>query len=736
MKRFIYAFISLLLLAAVAMLPAWKTQAASTNLIKNPGAETSLNGQPANWKSNKWGTNTATLSYKNEGYTGTKSLYAAITKYTNGDAKWRPEAVSVKPNTTYIYTDYYKSNVVTDLTAEFTSTAGTLSYAFITDVPVASNWRQIRAEFTTPANVSKMSMLHLIERVGTLQTDDFSLVEKESTPAPDPEPNPTPATNLISNPSMETPQSGTTALPAGWLNNAWGTNNASFSYATTGRTGAKSVTVNISSYTDGDAKWYASPVSVTPGKSYTYSDYFKANVPTRVVAAFIDASGTYSYLELPAAVASPNAWTQYRTTVAVPAGAIKVTFFHVLDRIGTLSIDDVSLSETTVTPTAPGTIPNGSFEEISGTGPANWNASAWGNNTAIHEYMNEGRTGSKSAKVTISNYVDGDAKWFANPITSLTPGKAYRFTAWYKTNTTPKAVAMFTKQDGSVRYFGMPNPEPAANSTTVWQQYTDTFIVPQDVVSVSTFLFIAGNGWLQTDDYGLGAYTPVGFNQPLVTLTFDDGEEDNVSTMLPILKKYGFKSTQCYATEHIEGGDHVTPEQAAANVQNVKTILADGHELCSHTVTHPFLSQVSATQLQHELQHSRDYLARTFGRSVPNFASPYGDYNQTVNAEIKKLYGSHRTVNEGYNSKDNFDAYRLRVQNIFSTTKASEVQAWVERAKADKTWLILVYHRVANDPGTYDSYVADFDAQMAAIKASGVQVKTMAEALAITRAQL
>ena len=127
---------------------------------------------------------------------------------------------------------------------------------------------------------------------------------------------------------------------------------------------------------------------------------------------------------------------------------------------------------------------------------------------------------------------------------------------------------------------------------------------------------------------------------------------------------------------------------------------------------------------------------KPFGRSVPNFASPYGDYNQTVNAEIKKLYGSHRTVNEGYNSKDNFDAYRLRVQNIFSTTKASEVQAWVERAKADKTWLILVYHRVANDPGTYDSYVADFDAQMAAIKASGVQVKTMAEALAITRAQL
>jgi peptidoglycan/xylan/chitin deacetylase (PgdA/CDA1 family) len=736
MKRLGYLFLSLLLLAVMAFTPVSTVFAADTNLLANAGVETAAGSLPANWKADKWGTNTTTMTYKNTGHSSAKSLYINVTSYTSGDAKWVADAVTVKPNTTYVYTDYYQSNVATELDVEFTSATGTMSYGFIASVPASTSWKQVTAEFTTPADVSKLSVLHLIDRVGTLETDDFTLTEKTTTPTTPTNPT-TPTTgNLIANPSMETAQTGTTALPENWLNNAWGTNDAAFSYATTGRTGTKSVTINISKYTDGDAKWYASPIAVTAGKSYTYIDYFKSDVPTHVFAAYENAAGAYSYVELASAIASGDTWMQYRTDLTVPAGAVKVTFYHVLDRVGTLSIDDVSLTETTVTPPAAGTVPNGSLEDIAGTGPAAWVSSNWGSNTATHQYMSEGRTGSKSVKVTVSNYVNGDAKWYFNPITTLTPGKAYRFTAWYKTNTTPHAVAMFTKKDGSVRYFGMPNPEPAANGASVWQKYSDTFIVPSDVVSVSALMFVSSNGWLQTDDYSFASYTPIGFNQPMVSLTFDDGEEDNVTTMLPILKQYGFKSTQCFATEHLEGGDHVTPEQAVANVQNVKKILADGHELCSHTVTHPMLSTVSATQLQYELQHSKEYLERTFARKVPNFATPYGDYNQTVNAAIMKLYGSHRTVNEGYNSKDNFDGSRIRVQNMLSTTTLAEYQGWLAQAKKDKTWLVLVYHRVADDPGPYDTKIADFKAQMAALKASGIPVKTMAAALTTVKSQL
>ena len=154
-----------------------------------------------------------------------------------------------------------------------------------------------------------------------------------------------------------------------------------------------------------------------------------------------------------------------------------------------------------------------------------------------------------------------------------------------------------------------------------------------------------------------------------------------------------------------------------------------GHEICSHTVSHPFLTTLTPTQLVFELQHSKQVLETVTGQPVRNFASPYGDYSQSVNNEIRNYYQSHRTVDEGYNSKDNFDAYRLRVQNIFNTTTVGELQAWINQAKATNTWLILVYHRVAADAGRYDSYPADFAAQLNVINQSGITVKTYNDAL-------
>jgi len=278
----------------------------------------------------------------------------------------------------------------------------------------------------------------------------------------------------------------------------------------------------------------------------------------------------------------------------------------------------------------------------------------------------------------------------------------------------------------------MPQPFPASNASTVWQKYTETFTVPAGTVSVSPFLFIAANGFLSVDDVNVEAYTPTGFTRPLVTLTFDDGHEDNAATALPVMNARSLKSTQCFATQYIQ--DNAAAQQAVATFQN------SGHEICSHTITHPFLTSLTATQLTTEVKNSQTYLKTLTGAPVKNFASPYGDYNQAVNTELKKYYRSHRTVDEGYNSKDNFDAYRVRVQNMKNTTTLAEYQSWIDQAKATNTWLVLVYHRVpvtgATDVEEFDTPFADFTPQMDALVASGVTVKTYDAALDELTAQL
>jgi hypothetical protein len=83
----------------------------------------------------------------------------------------------------------------------------------------------------------------------------------------------------------------------------------------------------------------------------------------------------------------------------------------------------------------------------------------------------------------MAGYTDGDAKWFFDPIKTLTPGQQYRFSVNYKGSVIGHPVAMFLKADGTEQYFGM--PVPLSTSTTAWQSYSDTFSVPTDAAPVS-----------------------------------------------------------------------------------------------------------------------------------------------------------------------------------------------------------------------------------------------------------
>ncbi len=692
------------------------------NLVKNNSVETVSGTAPTDWTTNSWGTNTTTHTYKTDGHTGSRSLYTSMSGRTDGDAKWMHTPVAAKANTSYTYSSWYKSNTTTEIDIKYTNASGVASYAYVGWLPASTEWQQFSMKFTTPADASQMTVMHIIAANGWVQTDDFSLTETTVVTGDD--------DNFIANGTFEATN---VTAPAAWNTNSWGTNTAKFTYDTTGRTG-RSVSVAVSSYTSGDAKWYADPVTVVGGKSYLYRDYYKANVDTRVVAAFIDANGNYTYAEQAVAKAA-TAWTQYSATITAPATAVKMTIFHLIDRAGSLSIDDVSLNAAlpSTTPNNPNpsgpVIPNPSMELATNNVPNGWQPAGWGTNTASYTYVNEGHDSAKSTKVTVSQYTNGDAKWFFSPISGLKAGSQYRFTAWYKTNATPHPVAMFVMADGTERYFGMPIAQPSATSSTVWQKYTDVFSVPEGAVSGSVFMFINKVGWLQTDDYSLTPYSPTGFTRPLLTLTFDDGHEDNATNALPVLKQYALKSTQCYATSFIEGKSQTV-------INGVKAFYAAGHEICSHTVSHPFLTTTTATGLTYELSHSKQYLQTLTGATVRNFASPYGDYDARVVNEVKKYYQSHRSVDEGYNSKDNFNAYNIRVQNILDTTTAAQVTAWINQAKLDKTWLVLVYHRVANNPGPYDSYINDFKAQMAAVKASGITVKTYQDAFVEVKAQV
>lgn len=132
-------------------------------------------------------------------------------------------------------------------------------------------------------------------------------------------------------------------IPDNWATGNWGTNTAVFSYPVAGVGGSKAAKVEMSSYTNGDAKWYFDDVPVLADQIYTFKDQYQSSVSTDVIARVTLTDGTYQYVYVGSAPASPTGWSGYTQTFYVPVNAKSVTVFHLLAAVGYLTIDDVSL---------------------------------------------------------------------------------------------------------------------------------------------------------------------------------------------------------------------------------------------------------------------------------------------------------------------------------------------------------------------------------------------------------
>jgi len=352
--------------------------------------------------------------------------------------------------------------------------------------------------------------------------------------------------------------------------------------------------------------------------------------------------------------------------------------------------------------------------------PAGWYRGGWGTNTTTYSYLKTGHTGSRSVQVKTTKYTDGDAKWYFTP-QPVAQSTLYKFTDYYKSTVASQVTIAFEMSDGSMVYRIIGLPDAAAS----WTKFSTDFSVPLGAKTVTVFHLIHSVGSLTIDDVDLRSYQPAGFNRPLVTLTFDDGYDNAYTETLPLLQKYGFSSTQFITTGLIGQPGYLTIDQ-------LKALSQSGQEIGSHSVTHTNMLTQTITQVRRELANSQTQLKRWLGMSVTNFSFPHGLYSGKIVNNTKNYYQASRGVEESFNSKDNFNRYDIKVQNIFSTTTSAQVQDWIDQAQTTNTWLVLVYHSVKEQEGENDIYSitpAQLDSQLSLIKTSGLTVATMRQAL-------
>lgn len=525
--------------------------------------------------------------------------------------------------------------------------------------------------------------------------------------------------NLILNPSFILASSP--SMPTGWNKGGYGTNTRQFIYLAPGNTDSRAAKIILSNYVNGDAKWYFNDVSVTPGNTYQFSDYSMSNVNSIITVRYKMTNGSFVYKDM-ATVPSGNTYRNTTFHVTVPADVVSLTVFHLINSNGNLTIDDASLNLVTTLQTTNNLIPNGDFETVGLIGvPAGWNKGGWGTNTRVFNYPVIGQTNSTGARVNITSYMSGDAKWYFTPI-PITPG-IYTYSDQIITNATSTITAQFQNHDGTMTYKDLvkipPSPELSATSID--------FSVGTEVATVTIYHLIQSLSSLTIDNVSIiKKADPVGiFITGAITLRFDDGWLSEYENAIPKMNSVGIKGTFYIVSK--QKADDGYP--AYMSVNQIREIYNMGHEIGSHTRTHPALSELTEIEKQNEIAGSRnDLLALNVG-PILSLAYPYGDYDNSVLSIVKNAgFSSAVSTIDGYATQTS-DKFQIERMGTVVSTTFSEIKQWIDNAQIQKKWLIISFHEINNEGRLYSLTPELFNQVIDYIVSKNIPVVTMSEGI-------
>lgn len=213
-------------------------------------------------------------------------------------------------------------------------------------------------------------------------------------------------------------------------------------------------------------------------------------------------------------------------------------------------------------------------------------------------------------------------------------------------------------------------------------------------------------------------------NGAKVSFTFDDGFRSDLDKAAPALAQYGYAGT-AYITSSFVGKPNYMSWSQVRQLQNTY-----GWEIGGHTVNHKLSTTLSSAQLKFEIESNRNDLVGR-GYAAKSFATPFGDYNNQVLAEIARNYESHRPFHDRAFNAYPYSDYRIQVQQVQVGVSLSTVKGYINDAIASGRWLVLVFHNVKDSPSkstaSYEYATRDLRNIASYVKSKGVPVVKMSD---------
>ncbi|OGL46399.1 MAG: hypothetical protein A2W05_10265 [Candidatus Schekmanbacteria bacterium RBG_16_38_10] len=155
-----------------------------------------------------------------------------------------------------------------------------------------------------------------------------------------------------------------------------------------------------------------------------------------------------------------------------------------------------------------------------------------------------------------------------------------------------------------------------------------------------------------------------------IAITFDDGYIDNYENAFPVLKEYNFPAAIFMVSGFIGKFNmwdiaNGYPEKPLMGWRELQEIVKGGVTIGSHTINHPWLTQLNSDEAKREVGESKKSLEDRLGMPINHFAYPYGDLNQPIVDMVKDAgYVTACSVRAGFNMK-NTDPFILKRIGVF-----------------------------------------------------------------------
>lgn len=180
--------------------------------------------------------------------------------------------------------------------------------------------------------------------------------------------------------------------------------------------------------------------------------------------------------------------------------------------------------------------------------------------------------------------------------------------------------------------------------------------------------------------------------KPVISINFDDGYYSQVAYGSKILDEFGMKATIFPVIDTIG-------EEKYASWQDLDRLAGNGWEIGAHSISHPYLSELSTGDKIREIVGSKGMLEDR-GFEVKTFTMPYSEADEESWRYVFEHYEKSRTEGTEHLNYRPFIAHYLNSFMVKADTTIEEVKTLIDECIEKKAWLILVFHRI-NEEGEW-----------------------------------